>query len=124
MPLPDEFLEDEQRLDLGGRVIHTPGHSPGAVVLLHCDKDINIACRTGSVCLYFEGAGLLLSGDTLFRGNVGRTDLWGGDTAALKASIQRKLYVLPDQVRVITGHGVDTTIAFEKHQNASVTANL
>ncbi|KAK2946643.1 putative Hydroxyacylglutathione hydrolase GloC [Blattamonas nauphoetae] len=80
-----------------GRVIHTPGHSPGGT------------------CLLFDG--ILIAGDTLFRGNVGRTDLPGGSWETLVDSIKNKLFVLPDDTRVICGHGSDTTIGYEKRRS-------
>lgn len=78
-------------------VVHTPGHSPGSVSFL--------------------GHGLALSGDVLFQGSIGRTDLPGGDMDTLLASISRKLYVLPDETRVLSGHGPETTIGVEKRTN-------
>lgn len=80
------------------RVIETPGHTPGGV------------------CYYFPGDRLLLSGDTLFAGSVGRTDFPGGDMATLRASL-RKLTALPDDTRVIPGHGPFTTLADERRGN-------
>ena len=79
-------------------VIETPGHTPGGV------------------CYYFPKDKLLLSGDTLFAGSVGRTDLPGGDMATLMSSLQ-KLVALPDDTLVIPGHGMHTTIAAEKRGN-------
>jgi hydroxyacylglutathione hydrolase len=83
---------------LTARVLHTPGHSPG------------------SICLHFAADNLLLSGDTLFRGSAGRTDLPGGDGAALARSLKR-LAGLPEETRVIPGHGPATTIGAEKRAN-------
>jgi glyoxylase-like metal-dependent hydrolase (beta-lactamase superfamily II) len=80
----------------GFDVIHTPGHSPG------------------SICL--EGHGLLFTGDLLFAGSVGRTDLRGGDAALLNRSLQR-LDVLPDDTRVLPGHGEETTLGQERRTN-------
>lgn len=82
-------------------VIHTPGHTPGGISLLH-----------GNV---------LFSGDTLFMEGVGRTDLPGGDHQALVRSIREKLFVLPDETKVLPGHGPDTTIGFEKRNNPFLT---
>jgi hydroxyacylglutathione hydrolase len=79
-------------------VIPTPGHSPG------------------SVCYYLQEEGILLSGDTLFKGSVGRTDFEGGDSRKLAASI-RAIAALPDGTRVLTGHGDETTIGAEKATN-------
>lgn len=80
------------------KVIRTPGHTPGGV------------------CYYAEGDGVLFAGDTLFAGSVGRTDLPGGSMTTLLSSL-RKLVALPDAVRVIPGHGPQTTIGREKNIN-------
>jgi hydroxyacylglutathione hydrolase len=77
-------------------VLHTPGHTEG------------------SVCLYEETHGLLLAGDVLFAGSYGRTDLPGGDDQAMVASLARLARELPDQVRVLPGHGAETTIGRER----------
>lgn len=82
----------------GVSVIETPGHTPGGV------------------CYYLPDDGILLSGDTLFAGSVGRTDLPGGDMATLSASL-KKLADLPDYTLVIPGHGPHTTIHVEKEVN-------
>lgn len=92
---------DGDELACGGltaRLIHTPGHTPGGW------------------CLYFEAEKLLVAGDTLFAGSVGRTDLPGGSWEALQASL-RRLKALPDDTRVICGHGPMTTIGAEKRSN-------
>src|SRR5215470_12758448 len=82
------------------RAIHTPGHTPG------------------STCYLLEGASqILFSGDTLFRRSIGRTDLWGGDTKAILASIRGKLFSLPGTTPVICGHGPGTTIEEERKHN-------
>lgn len=80
------------------QVVETPGHTPGGV------------------CYYFPDDRLLLSGDTLFAGSVGRTDLPGGNMAKLRESLA-KLATLPDDVRVIPGHGPATTIGRERRDN-------
>ena len=90
-------LESLEGLE-GLEVIETPGHTPGGV------------------CYYFPKDKLLLSGDTLFAGSVGRTDLPGGDMATLMDSLQ-KLVALPDDTLVIPGHGMHTRIALEKSGN-------
>jgi len=95
---PDELFNDGQILTLGHlqiKVIHTPGHSPG------------------SVCFYFESENLLISGDTLFRGGIGRLDLPTGQPQLMRPSLN-KLYNLPPHTRVIPGHGGETTIAKER----------
>jgi hydroxyacylglutathione hydrolase len=106
-PLTRELLGGEV-LAFGrreARVVHTPGHTPG------------------SVCLYVEAQGeqpLLFSGDTLFAGSVGRTDLWGGSSEALVESIRGPLFDLPDATLVIPGHGGETTIGLEREDNPFV----
>jgi glyoxylase-like metal-dependent hydrolase (beta-lactamase superfamily II) len=80
--------------------IHTPGHTPG------------------SMCFGLPGEKpLLFSGDTLFRRSIGRTDLWGGDTEAILASIREKLFALPGDTTVVCGHGPRTSIGEEKRLN-------
>ncbi len=99
---PDTDLADELpvRIEgLDGVALHTPGHTPG------------------SICLYFPKESLLLSGDTLFAGSVGRSDLPGGDGAALIRSIHDRLLVLPDLTLVIPGHGEPTSIELERKRN-------
>jgi glyoxylase-like metal-dependent hydrolase (beta-lactamase superfamily II) len=83
-------------------VIHVPGHSPG------------------SLCYYSERDKLLISGDVLFEGCIGRSDLPGGDMQQLVTGIREKLLVLPGDVRVIPGHGSDTTIDRERRHNPYV----
>jgi len=99
----DQLLKDGDVLMLGEvpvKVIHTPGHTKGSLCLL--------------VNKY------LVSGDTLFEQSIGRTDLPGGDHAAIIASIQDKLFVLPDDVLVYPGHGPATSIGLEKVNNPFV----
>jgi glyoxylase-like metal-dependent hydrolase (beta-lactamase superfamily II) len=97
---PDGTLEDGQEVAFGPRrlrVIHTPGHTPGCCCLL--------------------GKGILFSGDTLFCGGIGRTDLGGGDLALELGSIRSKLYTLDPATVVCPGHGPETTIGDEKEGN-------
>lgn len=99
---PLRFLEEETPVLLGNdelRVIPAPGHSPA------------------SVCFYCEKQGILIGGDVLFRESIGRTDLPGGDHETLLKSIREKLFVLPDEVKVYPGHGISTTIGYEKRNN-------
>ena len=85
--------------------MHTPGHTPG------------------SVSFHFESAKLLVAGDTLFLGSVGRTDLPGGDFNQLKTSIQEKIYKLDESTKVIAGHGPETSIENEMNNNLVVRYN-
>ena len=102
LPEIDFKLKENDTIDLDGhigKIIHTPGHSPG------------------SSCLYFENEKLLINGDTLFQGSYGRTDLWNGSMKQLKSSICDKLFKLPGDTIVITGHGNNTTIGKEVRSN-------
>jgi hydroxyacylglutathione hydrolase len=107
VPLPDYWLHDEEKLIVGGIegvALHTPGHTPG------------------SMCFHFPGEKLVLGGDTLFQGSIGRTDLWGGDFEAIERSIRERLYTLDETTRVITGHGPETQIGIERESNQFVRA--
>ncbi|MCL2852069.1 MAG: MBL fold metallo-hydrolase [Defluviitaleaceae bacterium] len=102
---PDMLLKDGDTLKVGGtsvRVIATPGHTKGGV------------------CYYIEDDGTLFSGDTLFHESIGRTDFPGGNFGTLEASIQRKLYTLPDDTLVYPGHMRMTTIEHERKNNPYV----
>jgi hydroxyacylglutathione hydrolase len=102
-PPPDRTIDEGDLIPVGTltfRVIHTPGHTPGGVSLLAGNS--------------------LFVGDTLFAGSVGRTDFPGGSFDALKTSIRTKLFALPDDVTVYTGHGSETTIGEEKLDNPFV----
>jgi len=106
-PPPDQWLENEEEIDLNdlqGKALHTPGHTPG------------------SMCFLFESQKLLIAGDTLFQGSIGRTDLWGGDFKKIEKSIQEKLYTLDEETSVITGHGESTSIGHEMRDNSFVRA--
>ena len=98
----DRNLADGDTLQLGDetiQVLHVPGHSPGGLAF------------------YLPQSALLISGDTIFNGSVGRTDLWGGDMAQLINSIREKILPLPDETVIASGHGPTTTIADEKRCN-------
>jgi glyoxylase-like metal-dependent hydrolase (beta-lactamase superfamily II) len=104
-PTPDGFPVDGDDLEVAGvtlKVIHTPGHTPG------------------SLCLYAADAGLLFSGDTLFRESIGRTDLPGGNTQQILQSISSRLFTLPESTRVLPGHMQETSIAHERAHNPFV----
>lgn len=99
VPEADDFLDEGGEVQAGNlrfKVLHTPGHSPGGI------------------CLY--GEGVVITGDTLFQGSVGRTDFPGGDIAKLKKSFKR-LLDLPDNTKVLSGHGPETMIGREKREN-------
>jgi hydroxyacylglutathione hydrolase len=101
-PVVSSHLADGEIVRVGrheATVLHTPGHSPG------------------SVCLWFAGDRLLFTGDTLFQGSVGRTDLPGGDTETLLRSIRERLFPLGDDVRFFPGHGPAGTIGEERRLN-------
>lgn len=87
-----------------GRVLATPGHTEGGA------------------CFYFEADKVLVTGDTLFVGSIGRTDLPGGDFGTLEASIRERLYKLPDDIRFFPGHGGSGLLGREKRGNPFVRA--
>jgi glyoxylase-like metal-dependent hydrolase (beta-lactamase superfamily II) len=107
-PPPTRELTGDEALGFGrreARALHTPGHTPG------------------SMCFLLEHAGetpLLFAGDTLFRGSIGRTDLPGGSVDDIARSIRERLLTLPDETRVIPGHGPETTIGAEREENPFV----
>jgi hydroxyacylglutathione hydrolase len=99
---PDASAEDGLTVGLAtlpAQVLHTPGHTPG------------------SICLLFPDHHLLLAGDTLFAGSIGRTDLPGGDGQQILRSLRERLLVLPDSTHVVPGHGPETTIGEERQSN-------
>lgn len=103
--LPDEALKDGQQVGLDAypaQVIHTPGHTQG------------------SICLHFVPLKMVIAGDTLFNRSIGRTDLPGGNFDQIIQSIQSRLFALPDETRVIPGHGPTTTIGEERRENPFV----
>ena len=98
----DRNLSEGDTLPLGDEIIlvlHVPGHSPGGLAF------------------YVPQSNLLFSGDTIFNGSIGRTDLWGGDFAQLINSIREKILPLPDETVIASGHGPTTTVADEKRCN-------
>lgn len=104
-PEPTELLEDGQVLHFGGNeleVLFCPGHSPGSVVF------------------YCKAQQFAIAGDVLFYRSIGRTDLPGGDHATLLRSIKTKMYALPNETIVHSGHGPQTTIGSEKIYNPFV----
>ena len=100
-----EYVSDGQILHIAGfeiRVIHTPGHT------------------AGGCCYYIPAENVLISGDTLFRASVGRTDLPTGSMGDLVRSVREKLFVLPEETKVYPGHMEETTIGYEKKYNPFV----
>lgn len=98
----DEYLRDGEKITIAGmtcQLLATPGHT------------------VGSCCYYFEKDKILISGDTLFKESVGRTDLATGSYATLIRSIQDKLMPLENDVKVYPGHGDETTIGYERRYN-------
>jgi hydroxyacylglutathione hydrolase len=101
-PMPDRFLREGETLSFGNtslEILHVPGHSPGSIVL------------------YSDSGKLLICGDVLFHGSIGRTDLLGGDYDLLIRGIRNKLLTLPRDTVVWPGHGPKTTIGHEYDTN-------
>ncbi len=99
---PDHFIDENDRIEIGAssfQVLHIPGHSPGSLVFYQSQQKF------------------LFSGDVLFNGSIGRTDLPGGDYNTLAKGIKEKLMILEDDVKVFPGHGETTTIGDEKKLN-------
>ena len=102
MVQPSVFLEEGETINIGSielEILFVPGHSPG------------------SICFYHVATKQVISGDALFYGSIGRTDLPGGNHAQLIAAIKAKLLTLPEDVQVHSGHGPATNIGFEKKNN-------
>ena len=107
MPSPGEVkidasLKHDDEIQVGNlkaNVLHTPGHTEG------------------SVCLYFPAEQLLIAGDTLFAGSIGRTDLPGGSFDKILRSLHQRILTLPDETAVIPGHGPQTVIGDEREGN-------
>lgn len=102
MVQPSVFLEEGETINVGSielEILFVPGHSPG------------------SICFYHVPTKQVISGDALFYGSIGRTDLPGGNHAQLIAAIKAKLLTLPEDVQVHSGHGPVTNIGFEKKNN-------
>jgi hydroxyacylglutathione hydrolase len=111
-PLPiDQFFQDEQTLAFGKlkfTVLHTPGHSPGGVCFrMHEDSALKIPET-------------VFTGDTLFREDIGRADLWGGDEPTLIKSIRNRLLTLDGDTIAWPGHGLSSTIGHEKKHNPHI----
>ena len=99
LPEPDSLVKGGEDLNIGElklSVMHTPGHSPGGI------------------CIY--GEGVIVTGDTIFAGSVGRTDFHGGDINKLKNSFQR-IMALPEDTKILPGHGPNSTVGYEKRNS-------
>jgi glyoxylase-like metal-dependent hydrolase (beta-lactamase superfamily II) len=106
---PDGSLEDGATIGIAShtaRILRTPGHTEG------------------SICLHFAPENLLLAGDTLFAGSIGRTDLPGGNSNQILRSLHDRLLTLPDETNVIPGHGPATTIGEERDSNPFLQPNV
>lgn len=104
-PLPTQFVNEGDKIVFGNTsldILFVPGHSPGHIALIHHNEK------------------LIIGGDVLFNGSVGRVDLPGSNSADLVKSIQEKFYILPDDYAVYPGHGPETTIGKEKEDNMFV----
>lgn len=102
----DKFVTENDRVKFGNtalKIIHVPGHSPGHLVFYSAEENF------------------LIAGDVIFYGSIGRTDLPGGNYQTLISGIKEKLFVLPDDTIVYSGHGPETTIGFEKENNPFLT---
>lgn len=105
-PTPSASLDEAAQISIAGvqwQVVHTPGHSPGSVSFIDREN------------------GIVFSGDVLFRGSIGRTDLWEGSYPVLIESIEKHLLSLPDDTVVFSGHGPATTIGRERSTNPFLT---
>jgi len=103
--IPDGFLKEGERIKIGSetlKILFVPGHAPGHVVFYH------------------EGSKQVISGDTLFKGSIGRTDLPGGNQSLLLRKIKSELFSLPEETIAYPGHGPKTTIGYEKINNPFV----
>lgn len=96
------YITEHDRLNLDEeefQILHLPGHSPGSIGFYHAAQQ------------------LMVSGDVLFEGSMGRTDLYKGNQSDLLTSIRTKLFVLPEETKIYNGHGNPTTVGFEKQYN-------
>jgi glyoxylase-like metal-dependent hydrolase (beta-lactamase superfamily II) len=105
LPKPGKFIEDNEIIKFGNaslEVFYAPGHADG------------------SICFYNEKQKFVIVGDVLFNQSIGRTDLPTGDFELLQKSIRERLFTLPEEVKVLSGHGPETTIGHEKMHNPFV----
>ena len=117
---PDSYLEDGDEVRFGacvGKVLFTPGHSPGHISLYFETTAVTLEpweAQAGELKL---NCPVLIGGDLVFGGTIGRTDLPGGDGERLLRSIREKIIPLPDDTRILAGHGEDTLVGQEKRSN-------
>lgn len=105
-PEPDESFGHGQALSFAGttfEVLHAPGHAPGHVIL------------------YVASEGTAFVGDVIFQGSIGRTDLPGGDFYTLIRSIREQVFTLPEKTKLLTGHGAETSVGWERRTNPFLT---
>ncbi|MBI4244793.1 MAG: MBL fold metallo-hydrolase [Planctomycetes bacterium] len=106
-PNPDLLIDKDINIEFSGNkleIFETPGHTPGSI----------------SIKTKLDNKDIVFTGDTLFYGSIGRTDLWGGSYETIELSIKKRLYNLPENTIVYTGHGEETSIKSEKSSNAFV----
>ncbi len=126
VPTPNRFVSEGETVSIGNysaQALFTPGHSPDHLSFYFEACEAEIACFDPSdmqISSETIHAPLLIAGDALFAGSIGRTDLPGGDHELLLSSIRSKLFSLPENTRVMPGHGPDTTIGQEKKTNPFV----
>ncbi|HEX4141394.1 MAG TPA: MBL fold metallo-hydrolase [Candidatus Methylacidiphilales bacterium] len=121
----EDFVKEGDTLRWGGfgaHVLHTPGHTPGSISLVvqptaAQTQSVAESTRTRDAAAKTSDAAVLLAGDTLFHGSIGRTDLPGGSYPQILNSIREKLLVLPDEMVVLPGHGEATTVGEEREYN-------
>jgi glyoxylase-like metal-dependent hydrolase (beta-lactamase superfamily II) len=116
---PDDVVRvsDGQRLQVAGLdidVVHAPGHTEGSVMFALAGAPVDVPLDAPSAA---EASATVLSGDVLFRGSIGRTDMPGGDSDAMMRSLTGKVLPLPDDTLVLPGHGPSTTIGRERRSN-------
>ncbi len=101
-PYPKFFLDEGDKINFGKsnfEILFTPGHAPG------------------HICLYNKDNNMLIAGDVIFQGSIGRTDLPGGDHTTLIKSIKDKIFTLPKKTKIFCGHGPSTNLEFEQKNN-------
>ncbi len=119
VPEPDVLLDDKQTFSVGsysGQVLYTPGHAPDHIALFFSPVATELYDEFAQSPLQTRDP-ILIAGDTLFAGSIGRTDLPGGSYQTLIRSIQEQLFTLPDDTLVLCGHGPNTKVGHERQFN-------